>query len=313
MKFKKKNRRRSKSLYPVLYVIGSLKDYHRDLVQSEVSSLWELNMVSKSFSSVLNESENFKGTIGEINETFSNINTVSSQFASVKENISQSVVQAQGEIEELKYSALMVQTHFDEMQETFEEFQQSLKKIKGCMGKIVSIADQTNILSLNASIEAARAGEKGKGFAVVAEEIRRLSVQSVEAVKQIRATVEQIDKRKFQIAETTGQASDTVRAQSEAMKLTVGSFCQVRDSVTELTKAVNDITSIMERMGRAKDRTLEMIDSMAKVSENNEDAAAGMQQNTVEQSEQILSLQDAVQILGRESDKLKEAISKFTI
>ena len=87
----------------------------------------------------------------------------------------------------------------------------------------------------------------------------------------------------------------------------------MRDSVTELTKAGNDITSIMERMERAKDRTLEMIDSMARVSENNEDAAVGMQQNTVEQAEEILSLQDAVRILGRESDKLKEAISKFTI
>ena len=87
----------------------------------------------------------------------------------------------------------------------------------------------------------------------------------------------------------------------------------MRDCVTELTKAVNDITSIMERMERAKDRTMEMIDSMARVSENNEDAAVGMQQNTVEQAEEILSLQDAVRILGRESDKLKEAISKFTI
>ncbi len=193
------------------------------------------------------------------------------------------------------------------------ELSEETKAINKIAETINDVADQTGLLSLNASIEAARVGEMGRGFAVVAEEIRRLSVQSVEAVKQIRATVEQIDKRKFQIAETTGQASDTVRAQSEAMKLTVGSFCQVRDSVTELTKAVNDITSIMERMERAKDRTLEMIDSMAKVSENNEDAAVGMQQNTVEQAEEILSLQDAVRILGRESDKLKEAISKFTI
>ena len=193
------------------------------------------------------------------------------------------------------------------------ELSEETKAINKIAETINDVADQTGLLSLNASIEAARVGEMGRGFAVVAEEIRRLSVQSVEAVKQIRATVEQIEKRKSQIAETTGQASDTVRAQSEAMKLTVGSFCQVRDSVTELTKAVNDITSIMERMERAKDRTMEMIDSMARVSENNEDAAVGMQQNTVEQAEEILSLQDAVRILGRESDKLKEAISKFTI
>lgn len=193
------------------------------------------------------------------------------------------------------------------------ELSEETKAINEIAETINDIADQTGLLSLNASIEAARVGEQGKGFAVVAEEIRRLSVQSVEAVDQIRKTVEQIDKKKFRIAEITGQASDTVRAQSEAMKLTVGSFCQVRDSVTELTKAVIDIAEIMEHMGQAKDRTMQMIDSMAQISENNESAAMGMQQNTTQQAEQILSLQEAVRILGRESDKLKEAISRFTI
>lgn len=193
------------------------------------------------------------------------------------------------------------------------ELSEETKAINEIAETINDIADQTGLLSLNASIEAARVGEQGKGFAVVAEEIRRLSVQSVEAVDQIRKTVEQIDKKKFRIAEITGQASDTVRAQSEAMKLTVGSFCQVRDSVTELTKAVIDIAEIMEHMGQAKDRTMQMIDSMAHISENNESAAMGMQQNTTQQAEQILSLQEAVRILGRESDKLKEAISRFTI
>lgn len=130
MRLKKKPRRRSKSLYPVLYVIGSLKDYHQELVQSEVSSLHQLSMVRKSFNDVIRESENFKETLEGFGQTFSNINDVSGQFASVKENISQSVAQAQGEIEELKYSSITVETYFGEMQNTFEEFQQSLKILK---------------------------------------------------------------------------------------------------------------------------------------------------------------------------------------
>lgn len=193
MKLKKKSQHGPKSLYPVSYVIGSLKEYHKDLVQSEVSSLWELNMVSKSFGDVVNESESFKGTIQEFGQTLSNINTVSGQFDSVKDSISQSVIQAQEEIEQLKYSSLLVETHFGEMQDIFEEFQQSLKKIKGCMGRIVSIADQTNILSLNASIEAARAGESGKGFAVVAEEVKSLSDEIKDLAAEVDADIDDVE------------------------------------------------------------------------------------------------------------------------
>ena len=193
------------------------------------------------------------------------------------------------------------------------ELSEETKAINKIAETINDIADQTGLLSLNASIEAARVGEQGRGFAVVADEIRRLSAQSVEAVNEIRKTVDRIDQKKSQVSVITGQASDTVRAQSEAMKLTVASFCQVRDSVLKLTQAINDISEIMEHMEQAKDRTMQMIDSMAHISETNEEAATRMQQNTVEQAEQILSLQEAVKKLGGESDRLKEAISKFTI
>ena len=87
----------------------------------------------------------------------------------------------------------------------------------------------------------------------------------------------------------------------------------MRDSVSELTNVINDISEIMGHMELAKDCTMQMIDSMAQISETNEEAATRMQQNTTQQEEQILSLQEAVATLGRESDKLKEAISKFTI
>lgn len=71
-----------------------------------------------------------------------------------------------------------MQDSFLEIQSTFTDFQTSVQKIKECMNQIISIANQTNMLALNASIEAARAGEQGKGFAVVAEEVKILQVQS---------------------------------------------------------------------------------------------------------------------------------------
>ena len=248
MRLKKKPRRRSKSLYPVLYVIGSLKDYHQELVQSEVSSLHQLSMVRKSFNDVIRESENFKETLEGFGQTFSNINDVSGQFASVKENISQSVAQAQGEIEELKYSSITVETYFGEMQNTFEEFQQSLKNIKGCMGKIVSIADQTNILSLNASIEAARAGERGKGFAVVAEEVKKLS-------EEIKGLAAEVDSSIDDVEQGTDRLSSSISTAHEALEKSLFKVEETYEMFDNITQAAEGATSVQTEISQVVDNS----------------------------------------------------------
>ncbi|MDE7331528.1 MAG: chemotaxis protein [Lachnospiraceae bacterium] len=248
MRLKKKPRRRSKSLYPVLYVIGSLKEYHQELVQSEVASLWQLSMVRKSFNDVIRESENFKGTLEGFGQTFSNINDVSGQFAAVKDNISQSVAQAQGEIEELKYSSITVETHFGEMQNTFEEFQQSLKNIKGCMGKIVSIADQTNILSLNASIEAARAGEWGKGFAVVAEEVKKLS-------EEIKGLVAEVDSSIDDVEQGTERLSSSISTSHEALENSLFKVEETYEMFDSITQAAEGASSVQTEIAQVVDNS----------------------------------------------------------
>ena len=80
MRFKKKEQQTIDS-YPILHVMDSLKDYQRDLVQKEVDSLNQLGMVNHSFKGVLNESDNFQKTLQNFEETFSNINQVSGEFA----------------------------------------------------------------------------------------------------------------------------------------------------------------------------------------------------------------------------------------
>lgn len=248
MKFWKKSQKKTKSLYPVLYVTKSLKDYQKTLVQSEVASLYELSMVRESFGDVLEESKNFQETIQNFEQSFSNINEVSGQFASVKDNISQSVVQVQGEVEELKNSSVMVKTHFGEMESTFEAFQISLKEIQSCMEKIVSIADQTSILSLNASIEAARVGEQGKGFAVVADEVKGLS-------EEIRNLVAMVDSSVGDVEEAADKLNSSIHISHDALVQSIARVDETYGMFDNITQAAESATTVQAEISQVIDNS----------------------------------------------------------
>lgn len=246
MKLWKKPQKEAKSLYPVLHVVESLEEYRNVLVQREVASLYELSMVSKSFDDVLKDSEVLRESLQDFEETFSNINTVSGQFASVKDNIFQSVTQAQGEVEELRNSSVLVESYFDEMKSTFETFQLSLKEIKKCMSKIVSIADQTNILSLNASIEAARAGEQGKGFAAVAGEVKSLS-------EEIKSLADMVDASIGDVEEGTDRLSASIQTSHQALGQSLSKVDETYEMFDQITQAAEGAESVQNEISQVID------------------------------------------------------------
>ena len=246
MKFRKNTQREEKTLDPIVYVVESLQDYRNALIQSEVDSLHELSMVRRSFGNVLQDSEDLRGSLLDFEQTFSSINTVSGQFALVKDNIFESVNQVQGEVETLKNSSLQVASHFDEMQSTFDTFQLSLNEIRKCMGRIVSIADQTNILSLNASIEAARAGEQGKGFATVAGEIKSLS-------EEIKNLVAMVDSSVGDVEAGTEKLNASIQTSHHALEESLTKVDETYAMFAQITQAADGAESVQTEISQVID------------------------------------------------------------
>ena len=250
-----KNANAPKDLYPILYVIDSLKQYHTDLVNKEVQSLRELSLIGSSFDHVLGEADHFQKKLEDMGQNFVSVQETSEQFVTVREEIAQSVSRAQDEVEILKNSSLEVETHFGEMGSTFEALQESVEQIKQRMSRIVSIADQTNILAINASIEAARAGEKGKGFAVVAVEVKKLA-------DEIKDLASEVDSGLKDVANGTDKLSESIDTSRQALGQSLDKVQETYEMFDKITQAAEGATSVHSQISEVIGESRRAIDTL---------------------------------------------------
>lgn len=224
-------------LDPVLHVMDSLKDYHTELVQKEVASLRELDNIGTSFGNILKEAEDFQEKLQNFDQNFSNIEQASGEFTTVRDVIGQSVEHAKNEVEELKNSSMQVEAFFSEMESTFANLQQAVEKIKLCTRSIVSIAEQTNILAINASIEAARAGEQGKGFAVVAVEVKKLA-------DEIKNLTGKVDSGIHDVEQGTEQLNCSIDASQQALSASLVKVNETYEMFDEITRSAEGASTV---------------------------------------------------------------------
>jgi len=127
-----------------------------------------------------------------------------------------------------------------ELMTSMDATQEQFQKVLGMLGEVRKIADQTNLLAINAAVEAARAGAAGKGFAVVAEEVRNLSIRSNRFSEQIDASVQQIS-RAF------GEVSLSIKSLSQRSDQLVE---EERDHIGRAMTQAHDFNAVVERSAR---------------------------------------------------------------
>lgn len=226
-----------KSLYPVLYVTDHLKDYKDALIQKEVESLWELSLVNKPFSGVLERADNFQAQLMDFGQSFSSINTTAGQFSEVRESIGQTVSQTQNKVEDLKQTYVAIEQSYEEMEQTFIQLQAAVTSICKSINKIVSIADETNILAINASIEASRAGESGKGFAVVASKVKELA-------EEIKTLANEAESDIHNVESGTKQLNKSISDSAQKLEEGNGIVAATDDSFQEITQAADGASTV---------------------------------------------------------------------
>lgn len=187
------------------------------------------------------------------------------------------------------------------------------KSIGSIIEVISSIADQTSLLSLNASIEAARAGESGKGFAVVADEIRKLAEESMQAVGRISDIIERINTQTEKTVKTAQQAEQIVSSQADSLETTIQLFSGINKHVEELVSNLDTIAQGVKRMEDTKNQTLAAIESISAVSEQSASATTEVSATISDQLDAAQHMNSTSTTLQNNSEDLMDAIEQFKL
>lgn len=187
----------------------------------------------------------------------------------------------------------------------------SVAEIKKATAIITDIADETNLLSLNASIEAARAGEAGKGFAVVASQIQQLADQSNASAGQIDATISALISEFEETTQTMEAVKEVIVKQDEDVSSTEETFEDVRNGISKAMEDVQAIAEKTEKLDEARIKVVDIVQNLTAIAEENAASTQETSATVAEVSSIMTDMSDNAEQLHRIANDMDEGVEQF--
>lgn len=294
--------------------------------QAESSStvsggLYEASLTQSKTIDNLNETvDQLSASVQEIAENATSLAMVvsetkdSSMEAEQKMNETVTVAESgKSDMEKVGEAMNVIQSSINSLQESIDEVGTASSEINNIVSMIGEIADETNLLALNASIEAARAGDAGRGFAVVASEIGGLADDSNKSVQKIQGLIDQVTSLVAETVEQAKQSVDEISSSSELVNQAVNTFDTIYDNIINANHVVNNMASSMSQVESVATNVAAITEEQAASAEvisGNAGNIVAESQNITNDSEKVA---DTAKELADTSENLMTQIKSFRV
>ncbi|UFT98276.1 methyl-accepting chemotaxis protein [Radiobacillus kanasensis] len=248
----------------------------------------------------------FSGKVQQANQGGESVHAASQQVLELTEEGSQLMASS---IEQMSKIDRIVQDAVEKV----KGLDQQSQEISKLVGVIKDIADQTNLLALNAAIEAARAGEHGKGFAVVADEVRKLAEQVSLSVTDITGIVNSIQTESSVVTDSLQGGYKEVENGANQISTTGQTFENINSAVVEM---VNNILEVSENLANIAENSETMNKSIEDIAAISEESAAGIEQTSASVQQTTSSMEEIAansDQLARLAEDLNHLLRRFKL
>ncbi len=259
------------------------------------------------------KTEDISRAMNDMSSNVQDIATSAQKSAEIAMEASEQTKAIGNRSEELMEQMAEIQKASTESVNSIKDLEEKSNQIGEIVNLITNIADQTNLLALNAAIEAARAGEHGKGFAVVADEVRKLAEESGNAANQISGLIVDIQSGTDVVVNSVESGNETVASGVQALDETVKSMREIVQGAIQVSEMVQDIAAAAEEQAASIEEITASVEEVTSISQ---EAAAGTEETSASVEQQNVSMQELAQSsqeLAGMAVVMQEMVNKFIL